>query len=383
MSQPTYARVDLGAIEENLRGIRARVGDRLILSAVKADAYGHGAVPVARHLAAAGVTDRFGVATVAEGLELRRAGVELPILKLSPCFSDEVDAAVAHGITLTVVDATTIDMVAAAAGRAGVTVPVHLKIDTGMGRLGERPERAADLAALIDDAPNLDLEGLFSHLAVADVPAQDEYTAAQTRRFAAAVEAVTAARGRPRIVHLANSAGVLAHPDTWFDMVRPGIMIYGSYPDAATPRTVDLRPALAWSTRVSFVKDVVAGETVSYGRTWTAPRATRIATIPVGYGDGYNRRLSNTGRVLIEGRSYPIAGRVCMDQFMVDLGPGSAVSRGAEVVLVGRSGDERITTTELADLLGTISYEVTCAITRRVPREYVPASGGADAQPAL
>jgi alanine racemase len=378
VSQPTFARVDLGAIETNLRGIRERVGSRLVLAAVKADAYGHGAVPVARHLEATGVVDRFGVATVGEGVELRRAGISLPILKLSPCFPDETDAAIEHGITLAVVDEQTIGQVQDAAARAGVVVPVHLKIDTGMGRLGLRPERSAELAMLIDAASHLELEGFFSHLAVSDVPAQDEYTALQLRRFGEALAAVTAARGRPAIVHLANSGGVLAHPDTWFDMVRPGIMIYGSYPDATTPRTVDLRPALSWRSRVSFVKDVAKGETVSYGRTWAAPQDTRVATIPVGYGDGYNRRLSNTGRVLIDGRSYPIAGRVCMDQFLVDLGPGSTVARGAEVVLIGPSGDDEITASDMADLLGTISYEVTCVITRRVPRVY---EGTAHAQP--
>jgi alanine racemase len=240
-----------------------------------------------------------------------------------------------------------------------------------MGRIGVRPEAAVDLAREIDATGSLELEGFFSHLSAADCPEEADYTARQRRLFSDALDAVTAARGRPRIAHLANSAGVLAHPGTWFDLVRPGIMIYGSMPGPDTPATVPLTPALSWRTRVAFVKDVAAGESISYGRTWRAPRATRIATIPIGYGDGFNRRLSNVGRVLIGGQSYPIVGRICMDQFMVDIGPSSTIGRGAEVVLLGRSGDEEITATELADHIGTISYEVTCAISRRVPRVYI------------
>lgn len=368
VNQPSAVRIDVTAIAANLQAVRRRVGQRLVLAAVKADGYGHGAIPVARHIQSTGSADWFGVATVAEGVELRRAGITSPILKLSPCFADEANAALRHAVTLTVIDEQTISMVQDAAEAAGLIVPVHLKIDTGMGRLGLPPVRAAGLARLVDEAPNLTLEGLFSHLAVADTPAQDEYTAWQTQRFVHAAEAVTSARGRPAIVHLANSGGILAHRETWFDMVRPGIIIYGAYPDVTTPRTVDLRPALTWLTRVAFVKDVAAGQSVSYGRTWTASRATRLATIPVGYGDGYNRGLSNVGSVLIAGRRCPIVGRVCMDQFMVDIGPGSTIARGDEVVLIGRSGQEHITTTEMAQHLGTIPYEVTCVITGRVPR---------------
>lgn len=367
----TFADVDLSAIEANLRQVRSRVGDRLVLAAVKADAYGHGAVAVSRHLEATKSADWLGVATVGEGVELRDAGVTLPILKLSGCFADEVDTALARDITLTVVDAETIDMVQAAALRAGKRATVHLKIDTGMGRIGEPSENAAQLAQRIDASYMLDLEGLFSHLAVADVPSHDSFTHEQTQRFREAVIAVTATRGRPPIVHLANSAGVMAHPDTWCDLVRPGIMIYGSPPSTEIPVTVELRPALAWKTRVAFVKTVVPGQTVSYGRTWAAVRETRVATIPVGYGDGFNRRLSNLGRVLIGGQSFPVVGRVCMDQFLVDLGPASDIARGDEVVLIGASGEESISATEMAETLGTISYEITCAISRRVSRRYV------------
>ncbi len=370
MLYATTAHTDLGAVRRNLEGVRARVGDRQVLLAVKADAYGHGAVEVARMVERTRCADWLGVATVPEALELRAAGVGLPILKLSHALSDdEVDAALAAGVTLTVVDAASVDAVAAAAARAGRSASVHLKVDTGMRRIGAEPADAVALARRVD-AAGLRLEGLFSHLPVSDTPddASREFTAAQIARFAGVVAAVEGARGPVPLRHLAASAGVLMHPDSWFDLVRPGIMAYGSLPDPASEATVTLSPALRWTTRVAFCKPVAAGETVGYGRTWTAPRDTWIATLPVGYADGYSRLLSNRGRVLVGGRSFPLVGRVCMDQVMVDVGTPDAVRVGDEVVLVGRSGDEEITVAELADLMGTITYEVTCLIGARVVR---------------
>lgn len=370
MLYATTAHTDLGAVRRNLEGVRARVGDRQVLLAVKADAYGHGAVEVARMVERTRCADWLGVATVPEALDLRAAGVGLPILKLSHALSDdEVDAALAADVTLTVVDAASVDAVAAAAARAGRSASVHLKVDTGMRRIGAEPADAVALARRVD-AAGLRLEGLFSHLPVSDTPddASREFTAAQIARFAGVVAAVEEARGRVPLRHLAASAGVLMHPDSWFDLVRPGIMAYGSLPDPASEPTVPLSPALRWTTRVAFCKSVAAGETVGYGRTWTAPRDTWIATLPVGYADGYSRLLSNRGRVLVGGRSFPLVGRVCMDQVMVDVGTPDAVRVGDEVVLVGRSGDEEITVAELADLMGTITYEVTCLIGARVVR---------------
>lgn len=369
-SSSSVARIDLDAISSNLAAVRARVGGRRVLAAVKADAYGHGAVPVAQHIEATGSADYLGVATVAEGVELRAAGVALPILKLSPCCPGEEAAAVDAGITLAVADEQGIQAVAAAAAVLGRTAVVHLKIDTGMRRVGCPPAAAPGLARLVDAAESLELEGIFSHLAISDEPAGDEFTASQIAKFEAAVAAVAAARGPVPLVHLANSGGILAHPDSWFDMVRPGIVIYGSYPDPTTARTIDLAPALRWTTQVSFVKRVAAGETVSYGRTWAPAEDTWIGTVPVGYGDGFNRLLSNRGRVLIKGRSYPVVGRVCMDQSLVDLGSQTDVRGGDEAVLVGGSEAELITVAEIAGLIGTIPYEVTCLLTRRVERRY-------------
>ena len=371
MTYPTTAHTLLDNIEANLRGVRARVGERLVLAAVKANAYGHGAVAVAAMIEQRKAADWLGVATVDEGRQLRRAGVSLPILKLSPTRGgDEVSRALASALTLSVVDEESVDEVARVAERVGLTgVAVHLKIDTGMRRVGVEPAAAPALAARIASDQRLQLQGVFSHLPVSDTPDGADFTRAQTELFARTVAAIEAETGPVPLKHLANSGAVLGHPDTWFDLVRPGIMIYGSLPDPLAERTVELRPGLELTTAVSFVKPVAAGETVSYGRTWTTPRDTVIGTIPVGYGDGYSRLLSNRGRVLIGGRPYPIAGRVCMDQTMVDLGPDADVRVGDEVVLIGRSGAEEITVAEIAELMGTIPYEVTCLITGRVTRD--------------
>ncbi|MFP5416566.1 MAG: alanine racemase [Actinomycetes bacterium] len=368
MLHATTATTLLGNIRANLTAIRGRVGDRLVLAAVKANAYGHGAVEVSRMIEATGAADWLGVATADEAVQLRDAGVQLPVLKLSHALSDaEVAACVERDVDLTVVSAASIDQVARVAAERGRTASVHLKVDTGMRRIGCEPAAAPALARRAD-AAGLILRGLFSHMPIADTDAGRDFTHAQVARFAAVADAVVAARGRVEIVHLANSGGVMMHPESWFDMVRPGIMIYGSKPDPATRETVALLPGLEWTTRVTFVKRVAAGETVGYGRTWTAPRDTTIATLPVGYGDGYSRLLSNRGHVLVAGTSHPIVGRVCMDQTMIDLGPDAEVAVGAEAVLVGRQGNEGITVQELADLMGTIPYEVTCLIGARVTR---------------
>jgi alanine racemase len=248
---------------------------------------------------------------------------------------------------------------------------VHLKVDSGMGRIGVSIDEAPALAAHIErHCPSLRLQGVFTHL-----PASDEkdagYTRLQIDRFKAVVEAIHNKLGRRiNLVHCANSGAVLGHEPGWLDMVRPGIMVYGFYPDPGTPRTIPLKPGLSFLTRVSFLKKVPGGTSIGYGRTWVAPQDTWIATIPAGYADGFNRLFSNRGRVLINGCSYPVVGRVCMDQSMVDLGPETNVRVGDEVVLIGRSEDLEITCDEWAQSLNTITYEVTCQINARVQRIY-------------
>lgn len=371
MLYQTHARIHLDHIRANIEAIRQAVGaERKLLVAVKANAYGHGAVEISRLAERSGV-DWLGVATVPEGLELRQAGIALPVLKFSPAFPEEMDAAVHSGITLALCERENIAALEQVCRVAGLRSNVHLKVETGMGRIGVPAEAAPALAAYIEhDCPHLNLEGVFTHLPVSD-EADPVYTRAQIERFKAVVEAIHGAIGRRvDLAHCANSGAVLAHPPGWLDLVRPGIMVYGSYPSPDTPRTIPLKPGLSFITRVSFLKKVSAGTTISYGRIWAASQDTWIATLPAGYADGFNRLFSNRGRVLIGGRSYPVVGRVCMDQSMVDLGPETGVRAGDEAVLIGRSGAEEITCDEWAQALGTIPYEVTCQINGRVPRVY-------------
>lgn len=371
MLYQTHARIHLDNIQFNLEGIRRAVGSqRKILIAVKANAYGHGAVQVARMAERTGI-DWLGVATVPEGIQLRQAGIRLPILKLNPTFPEEMAAAVQNEITFAVCEMENIAALQKVCAAEHRKATVHLKIDTGMGRIGVPVAEAPAMALFIEkQCPNLALQGLFTHLPVSDA-ADPAYTREQIERFKAVVDAIHAAiQRRVELVHCANSGAVLGHEAGWLDMVRPGIMIYGFYPDAGTPRTIALKPGLSFRTRVSFLKKITAGTSVGYGRTWVAPRDTWIATLPVGYADGFNRLFSNRGRVLINGRSYPIVGRICMDQSMVDLGPETDVRVGDEVVLIGRSGDQEITCDEWAEKLNTITYEVTCQINARVERVY-------------
>lgn len=382
MLYATHLTIDLDAIRHNALAIRHRVGDRLLLAAVKADGYGHGAVEIARLFEREHLVDWLGVATVPEAIALRRAGVGLPILKLSHAFPEEIPAALDARLTLPVIDAHSLTELAAAtsarsSGDADARTRVHLTIDTGMRRIGCEPAAAVDLARRIEDA-GLELEGLFTHLPVSDTPGGRDFTENQLALFldtVAAVQDDRASHGLAPVplVHGASSAAAMSHDITGLTMVRPGIILYGLYPDPTTPRTITLRPALAMTSRVSFVKRIGAGETVGYGRTWTALTDRWIATVPVGYADGFNRLNSNRGRMLVNGRSFPVAGRVCMDQTMLDLGESSdhGVHRGDEVTVIGRDGDESIGCDELASLAGTINYEVTSVIPPRVQRCYV------------
>jgi alanine racemase len=368
----THARVHLGNIRDNLRALRAAVGpERKVLVAVKANGYGHGAVEVSRMAESTGTADGLGVATVPEGLQLREAGVSLPILKLGPTFPWEMRAAVEAGLTLSVCSREEVEALAEAVREAKRPASVHLKVDTGMGRVGVSVAEAPALARFVVGLPGVVLEGVFTHLPVSDA-ADATFTREQILRFRTTAGLVQEAAMRRLLVHCANSGAVLGHDSAWLDLVRPGIMVYGYRPDPGTPATIPLKPGMSLLTRVSFVKKVARGTSVGYGRTWVAPKSTTIATIPAGYADGFNRLFSNRGRVLVDGRSYPIVGRVCMDQSMVDLGAGTDVKVGDEVVLMGRSGELEIPCEEWAEKLGTITYEVTCQVNSRVVRLHDP-----------
>ncbi len=338
---------------------------------VKANAYGHGAVIIARAAVEAGA--RFlGVANVEEGMELREAGIGVSILVLRNLLADETDAAVAADLTPFAADAAGIEALEAASSRLGRRATVHLKVDTGMGRVGCRPDEAAALAARVARSKTLALGGVCTHFAGADMPAR-EYTDGQLRLFAGCLDEIRRLGIDPGIVHASNTGGTLGYPEAHFDMVRVGIALYGyAEENDRTPR-LGLRPVMELATRVTFLKEVEPGTAISYGMTWRSDRRTWIATLPAGYADGYSRLLSNRGQVWVRGRRCRVVGRVCMDQCMIDVGPETDVRVGDEVILFGPGGegDGPPDAAEIARLMGTIPYEVTCLVTRRVPRTAV------------
>ena len=364
--RPTRIVVDLDRIAGNLRAIRAHAGVP-VMAIVKANAYGHGLVRVARHLQAQGV-EHLGVAFVEEGIALRQAGVTVPILVLGGIYGPQVAQYLVNDLEITVSSLEKLRQVEAAARSLGRRATVHLKIDTGMERIGVHAWSAGPFIEAAVASRWIALAGIYSHLASSDEP-DSPMTALQLARFDEACAHFERIGAPLPTRHIANSGGVLHFPETRLDMVRPGILLYGVLPGAASRPAVAVEPALSLVSRVVYFKVVEAGHTVSYGGTW-APRAdTRVVTVPIGYGDGYPRALSSRGSVLLHGRDYPIVGRVCMDQFMVDVGGDSAWNED-EVVLVGRQGDAALRVEQVAAAAGMIPYEVLVGLNDRIPREY-------------
>jgi alanine racemase len=367
--RPTRVEIDLDAIRHNVGVLRELVAPAAVLAVVKADAYGHGAVAVARAAVDAGATG-LGVALVEEGVELRDAGIDAPTLVLSEPRPEAAGEVVARRLTPVVYTEAGIDALAkAVADRGADPLDVHLKIDTGMHRVGADPEDAVALVRRVLDHRELRLGGVCTHFAVADEP-DDDYTQGQLERFAA-VRAELATMGvDPHPVHTANSAAAIGFPDARFDLVRVGIAIYGVLPAPGLGADLGLRPALALRSAVSHVKRRQAGDRVSYGLRYMLPRDATIATVPIGYADGVPRNLAASGaEVVIHGARYPIAGTVTMDQLMVDVGD-EPVEVGDTVTLLGRDGDAVVTAEEWAERLGTIGYEIVCGIGPRVPRSH-------------
>ena len=367
--QITRAIIHLDNLRRNIQAARNRAGPHpKICFAVKADAYGHGAVPVSRCALEAGA-EYLAVAIFSEGVELRAAGITAPILLLSQTLPEDLSEIASQEIIPFVSDEEFIEEAARAAKKAGKKLTVHLKVDTGMGRLGCRPEDAAALALKIASSPGLSLGGIATHLSVADSPAPDHmaYTKGQLRRFREAVNSVKKAGIDPGIVHAANSGALVFHEDSYLDMIRLGILLYGYLPPGA-PAGFSVEPLMEFRSKVVLVKKLKKEESASYGNTWTAAEDTFIGVIPGGYADGIRRGLSNNHSVQIRGKAYPLAGRICMDQFMVNLGPETEVRRWDDAVIFGPGFT---TAGDIAEKLATIPYEITCAINKRVPREYV------------
>jgi len=366
--RPTRAEIDLGALTYNFRLLADRAAPRETVAVVKADAYGHGAVACARTLEAAG-TRWLGVATAEEGIALREAGVLARIIVLNGLFTGQADACLRHDLTPVVYRLATIEELNVAARSRPDPVRVHLKVDTGMGRVGIPDPEMPAFAAELKRFPHVEIEGLLTHLADADL-ADQAYSERQVVRFEAAATALLAAGHPVRLRHFANSAATAVGLAGAADLVRPGILLYGARPAREFDPDLPLRPVMRLVTEAVFVKRVPAGTPLSYGRTFVTARESVIATLPIGYADGLSRKLSNRGQVLARGRRLPIVGRVCMDLTLVDATEIPDFKVGEEVVLIGSQGGGRIDVEDVADWAETIGYEVLCAISCRVPRVY-------------
>jgi len=371
--RPTWAEIHLDAIRANLGALRRHLAPGIkVLGVVKADAYGHGLVPVARALESAGA-DMLGVVMVEEGVALRKAGVALPILMMGSIPADETDALLAHDLRPTVGDAETLERLDAAARAAGKKVAVHLKVDTGMNRLGVRSEEAVALAERIVGASALDLEGVYTHFACADTPG-DRATREQLKRFRAVLAELGQRGAAIRMIHAANSSALATMPETHFDMVRPGLALYGALA-CRVPDGLDLRPALALKSRVAHLKRVPQGESVSYGHTWRAERNSLLGLLPIGYGDGYPRALSNKGQVRIgtgaDAPLCPVVGHICMDATLVDLTDVPDARVGLEATLIEADAASPLHVSAVARRAGAIPYEILTGLTSRIPRVYV------------
>lgn len=379
VGRPTIAEIDLDAIAWNFRQIRKLVGpDVKICPAVKADAYGHGAIPVSRTVLAEGA-DMLGVALLEEGIELREAGINAPVLIFGCLFEDQIPDLIRWDITPMIGTLSFAGELSAQAVKSGKRVKVHVKVDTGMGRVGVQVNEAADFVLRVSRLPGIEIEGIFTHFPTSD---EEDLTFAhqQVREFKAIIADIESAGLHVPIRHAANSGAIFNVPDAYSDMVRPGITVYGLY-DSDVPSGVELRQAMTLKTKIAFLKELPPGRTVSYGRTFAAERPTLVATLPIGYADGYNRLLSNRGPALVRGQRVSVIGRICMDQMMLDVTDVPGVSVGDEAVLYGEQSEEFIPISEIAGMLGTITYEVTCAVSRRVPRVHVSQVDNPSASP--
>ncbi len=361
--------VDCASFRHNLEAVRSYIGPRVrIMAVIKANGYGHGMLHLAREAGAWGITD-FGVARVHEGLELRSAGYGQRILVFESPARDALRDAIAQDLTLTVTEPAILDVIEEEVRRMGKRAVVQVKVDTGMGRLGLPAEHAMELVLRAARSHHVTLSGVYSHFATSE-DADQAFALQQLERFSSFLEGVRRAGIEVPERHMANSGAIMTLPGSYFDMVRPGIMLYGYPPGHRMPERYPVQPVLSLVSRVAFLKDVPSGTSISYGRRYFTGGPARIATVPMGYGDGYSRLLTGKAEVLIRGRRYPVIGTICMDQLMVNVSGNAQIAVGDDVVFLGVSGGERITAWDVASHTGTIPYETTCALTPRVPRLY-------------
>jgi alanine racemase len=366
----TYAEVNLDAVASNVSAIKRHIGSAVVLIAVvKANAYGHGALEVARTALSHGA-ERLAVARIEEGIQLRAAGLTAPILIMNYTPPEHVGKAVDHDLTLTLTELPAAERLSQQAQSQGKTVQVHVKVDTGMGRFGLLPHEVVPFVEQLAALPNIEMEGLYSHFAVADL-VDKTYTWQQFELFETVLDRLHTAGHQVSLRHIANSAATLDLPAVHLDAVRVGIALYGLRPSDEVEPALLLKSALTLKSQVARVRSLPAGASISYGRTYITPRPMSVALVPVGYGDGYHRLISNHGAVLIHGQRAPVVGRVCMDQFVVDISEIDSVVLGDEVVLIGCQQQACITAEEVAHWAGTINYEVTTALLPRVARFFL------------
>ena len=369
---PTWVEINLDAIAKNVRNIKKLIGEKKeLMAVVKGNAYGHDILEVSSVVLNNGAT-RLALARLEEGIFLRKAGITVPILILGLTLKQQAELLVSYNITPTVCEYEMIEKLSESAIKEDKVVKVHLKVDTGMGRIGIFSYDILRFIKRIRALKNVEIEGIFTHFSVADEK-DKTYTEEQFRKFMEVLTVLEKEEIRIPIKHVGNSATLLDLPHMWLDLVRPGISIYGLYPSTEVQKTIKLIPAHSFKTRIIFLKELSMGESIGYGRTYTTnQRRTKVASLPLGYADGYNRLLSNQGEVLVRGRRFPIIGRICMDQCMIDVTNLPQVEIGDEVVLWGRQGQEEITVEEIADKIKTINYEIVhMPDKKRVPKLFI------------
>ena len=366
---PTFAEIDLNSFSHNLKLIRLKVGrDKKIISIIKADSYGHGAVEIAKSASVSGA-DMLGVSTVGEGIELREAGIESPILVLGGCPKEDAEWIVSYNLKSIIYSYEAALSLSRKAEKMGKVVDVHIKVDTGMGRIGIQSDEVREFVEKVSPLKNIHIEGILTHFATA-YEVNREFTERQIKTFKGVIEELRQDGYSFPYIHASNSAAILNYPESYFNTVRPGIILYGSLPFDFSVKDFLIKPVMSWKTSIVHLHNTPEKTGISYGRKFVTKRDSIIATIPVGYADGYSRSLSNKVQVLIGGRRVSQVGTICMDMCMVDVTDLPDVKVGEEVVLLGRQGDEEIRVEELASLAGTIPYEIFCSIGRRVRRIY-------------
>jgi alanine racemase len=368
MNLTTRAEINVNALRQNVDGIRKKVGPKVkVMGIVKGNAYGHGIKEVAQALTSLGI-DYLGVGFLSEGIVLREAGIQTPILVLGGVLGSQIQDFLKYNLDITVSSLEIAERIEYEVSQTNqMKARVHIKVDTGMERIGVHSENAVKFIHHVSQLKHLDIVGLYSHFATADEK-EKSYAHYQLKRFTSVIDGVRKLGFDIPCIHIANSGAILDLPESYFTMVRPGIMLYGIYPSKETTESIALQPVLSLKSKVVFIKEVPENTSISYGRKYYTSARTKIATIPIGYGDGYSRRLTNRTEVLIKGTRYPVVGTICMDQCMVDVGLNAEVHVGDDVTLIGNDGSESISAWDIAERIGTIPYEVLTGITSRVPR---------------